>query len=110
LLHHQAKTLDSQLAIFGEITCDQVVLDDPARAPADIARVLASCLAQSRPVYIELPRDMVLCPCEPVPRLALPRADPRALAACTRAVLERLAEAHAPLLLVGVEIRRYGIE
>ena len=110
LLHHQAKTLDSQLAIFREITCDQVVLDDPARAPADIARVLASCLAQSRPVYIELPRDMVLAPCAPVVRLPAPRAEPRTLAACTDAILDRLAQAHAPLLLVGVEIRRFGIE
>ena len=42
LLHHQAKTLDSQLAIFREITCDQVVLDDAARAPQDLARVLAN--------------------------------------------------------------------
>jgi indolepyruvate decarboxylase len=110
LLHHQAKTLNSQLAIFREVTCDQVVLDDPARAPADIARVLASCLAQSRPVYIELPRDMVLAPCEPVPRLAPPRTEPRTLAACTSAVLDRLSRARSPLLLVGVEIRRYGIE
>ncbi|MFC0132645.1 indolepyruvate/phenylpyruvate decarboxylase [Massilia eurypsychrophila] len=110
LLHHQAKTLDSQLAIFREITCDQVVLDDAARAPADIARVLASCLAHSRPVYIELPRDMVLMPCAPVPHLAPPAAQPRALAACTEAILARLAQARAPLLLVGVEIRRYGIE
>ena len=110
LLHHQAKTLDSQLAIFREITCDQVVLDDAARAPADIARVLASCLAQSRPVYIELPRDMVLVPCAPVARLAPPPVEPRTLAACADAVLKRLVCARAPLLLVGVEIRRYGIE
>jgi indolepyruvate decarboxylase len=59
LLHHQAKTLDSQFQIFKEITCDQVRLDDAARAPADIARVLASCLRRSEPVYIEIPRDMV---------------------------------------------------
>ncbi|UUZ53743.1 hypothetical protein LP419_34805 [Massilia sp. H-1] len=110
LLHHQAKTLDSQLAIFREITCDQVVLDDPARAPADLARVLANCLAQSRPVYIELPRDQVLAPCERVPRLPLPVTDPRALAACADAVLDQLRAAKAPLLLVGVEIRRHGIE
>ena len=110
LLHHQAKTLDSQLAIFREITCDQAVLDDPARAPHDLARVLASCLAQSRPVYIELPRDLVLAPCAPVPRLAAPRAAPHTLAACAAAVLARLALASAPLLLVGVEIRRFGIE
>src|SRR5512133_1197924 len=59
LLHHQAKTLDSQFQMFKEITCDQVRLDDAERAPADIARVLASCLRHSEPVYIELPRDMV---------------------------------------------------
>ena len=33
LLHHQAKTLDSQFQMFKEITCDQVKLDDIARAP-----------------------------------------------------------------------------
>jgi indolepyruvate decarboxylase len=110
MLHHQAKTLDSQLAIFREITCDQVVLDDPERAPRDLARVLASCLNQSRPVYIELPRDLVDAPCAPAARLAAPRADPDTVAACAAAVLARLAQASAPLLLVGVEIRRFGIE
>ena len=110
LLHHQAKTLDSQLAIFREITCDQVVLDDPARAPQDLARVLANCLSQSRPVYIELPRDLVHAPCARAPRLAAPRARPDTLAACAAAVFARLARAAAPVLLVGVEIRRYGIE
>ena len=66
LLHHQAKTLDSQFQIFREITCDQVRLDDAARAPADIARVLANCLRNSQPVYIEIPRDMVAQPCAAV--------------------------------------------
>ena len=110
LLHHQAKTLDSQLAIFREITCDQAVLDDAERAPQDLARVLSSCINQSRPVYIELPRDMVLAPCARAPRLAPPKVNPHTLAACAAAVLARLADASAPLLLVGVEIRRYGIE
>ncbi len=110
LLHHQARTLDSQLAIFREITCDQVVLNDPARAAQDLARVLANCLAQSRPVYIELPRDLVMAPCERVARLPAPVVDPRTLAACAHAVLARLSQASAPLLLVGVEIRRFGIE
>ncbi|RJG09373.1 indolepyruvate/phenylpyruvate decarboxylase [Massilia cavernae] len=110
LLHHQAKTLDSQLAIFREITCDQVVLDDPARAPQDLARVLANCLSRSRPVYVELPRDLVHAPCAQVPRLSAPRPEARTVAACAAAVLARLSQARSPLLLVGVEIRRFGIE
>src|SRR3954469_4626691 len=58
LLHHQARSIDTQLAVFREITCDQAVLDAPACAPADIARVLASARERSLPVYIEFPRDM----------------------------------------------------
>src|SRR6266536_1766526 len=58
LLHRQAKTLDSQYQIYSHITCDQTRLDDARSAPTDIARVLRSCLTNSQPVYIELPRDM----------------------------------------------------
>lgn len=110
LLHHQAKTLDSQLQIFKEITCDQVRLDDAARAPADIARVLASCRRRSEPVYIEIPRDMVAEPCAPV--LPEPEAavDQDALNACVDEILESLARARAPVLMVGVEVRRFGLE
>src|SRR3954452_19519394 len=52
LLHHQARTIDTQLAVFREITCDQAVLGDPAAAPAEIARVLRSAGEMSLPVYL----------------------------------------------------------
>ncbi len=110
LLHHQAKTLDSQFRIFEEITCDRVRLDDAARAPADIARVLGNCLKHSRPVYIELPRDMVAVPCAGVPPLPPVEVDADALAACADEVLARLAAAARPVLMVDVEVRRYGLE
>jgi indolepyruvate decarboxylase len=110
LLHHQAKTLDSQFQMFKEITCDQVRLDDAARAPADIARVLANCVRRSEPVYIEIPRDMVALPCAPVLRAAEPAVDAEALAACVAEILARLAQAKSPVLMAGVEVRRYGLE
>lgn len=110
LLHHQAKTLDSQYRIFEEITCDRARLDDAARAPADIARVLGNCRRHSRPVYLELPRDMVAVPCAPVPAFEPPAVDPDALAACADEILQRLAAARRPVLMVDVEVRRYGLE
>ncbi|MDP3336207.1 MAG: indolepyruvate/phenylpyruvate decarboxylase, partial [Rhodoferax sp.] len=110
LLHHQAKTLDSQFQIFKEITCDQTRLDDAERAPADIARVLASCLRHSEPVYIEIPRDMVAVPCADVVPEAAFQVDPDALNACVDEVLERLQQAKSPVLMAGVEVRRYGLE
>jgi len=110
LLHHQAKTLDSQFQIFKEITCDQVRLDDAERAPADIARVLASCLHHSEPVYIEIPRDMVSLPCAPVVATMAAAPDQDALNACVDEILERLRAANSPVLMAGVEVRRYDLE
>jgi indolepyruvate decarboxylase len=110
LLHHQAKTLDSQLQIYREITCDQGRLDDAARAPETIARVLASCLRRAQPVYLELPRDMVSAPCAPVRPEPPAPIDEAALHACAAEVLERLARARSPVLMVGIEVRRYALE
>ncbi|HZX27024.1 MAG TPA: indolepyruvate/phenylpyruvate decarboxylase, partial [Telluria sp.] len=110
LLHHQARTLDSQLAIFREVTCDQVVLDNLARAPQDIARVLQSCLRESRPVYIELPRDLACAPCEPVIAAPAQPVDTDAVAACVEELLARLESAASPMLMVGIETRRHRIE
>ena len=110
LLHHQAKTLNSQFEIYREITCDQARLTDARTAPQEIARVLASCLRESRPVYIELPRDMVGVPCEAVVPAALVPADRDALAACVDEVIARIRGAVSPVLMVGVEVRRFGLE
>jgi indolepyruvate decarboxylase len=110
LLHHQARDVDTQLAVFREITCDQAVLTDPATAPKEIARVLRSAQERSLPVYIEMPRDMVEAECEPVRALPRRAADKDALAECADEILHRLRAAKKPVLVVDVEIRRYGIE
>jgi indolepyruvate decarboxylase len=110
LLHHQARTLDSQFQIYREVTCAQTRLDDPATAPAEIARVLRACLTQSRPVYVELPRDLVNAPCGPVLAEAEPAPDPDAVAACADEVLGVLDGAKQPAVMVGVEVRRFGLE
>ncbi len=110
LLHHQVKGLDSQFAIYREITCDQARLDDPAAAPAEIARVLASARRCSRPVYIELPADIVDAPATSVPAHPTPGREPEALEECAREIVERLAAARQPVLMAGVEVRRFGLE
>ena len=109
-LHHEVKRPESQFEIYREITCDQARLDDPASAPGAIARVLASALRWSRPVYIELPGDCVDAPARAVARAADPEPDPDALEACAREIMERLSQARRPVLMVGVEVRRFGLE
>jgi indolepyruvate decarboxylase len=110
VLHHQARTVDTQLAVFREITCDQAVLTDPASAPRDIARVLRSAHERSLPVYIEFPRDMVGVETQSVPVLPRRPADAGALAECADEIIAHLAQASSPAIIVDVEIRRYDVE
>lgn len=110
LLHHQVKTVGSQFRMYQEVTCDQGILDDPAIAPAIIERVLRNCLEHSRPVYLEIPRDMPAVACGPVAPYAPTPCDEEAVTACAAEVLARLRAASRPVLMVGVEVRRYGLE
>ena len=110
MLHHQARTVDTQLAVFKEVTCDQAVLNDAATAPGEIARVLRSARERSLPVYIEFPRDMVAAPCDEVPVLPRTQADPEALGECADEIIARLKAAKSAAIIVDIEIRRYGVE
>lgn len=110
VLHHQTRTLNSQYRMFEEITCAQTRLDDPGKAPQEIARVLRACRDHALPVYIELPRDMVNAPCGSVPLLAPAQADPAAVAECAEEILTRLRQAAQPVLMVDAEVRRYDCE
>ena len=109
-LHHQVKSFQSQLNVYREVTAAQAVLDDPATAPAEIARVLTVARLQSLPVYIEFPRDMVLADVDPVPPFTPPPEDRAAARACAAEVMARLKSAQNPMVMLGVEVRRYGLE
>ena len=109
-LHHMSREVETQTRVFREITCDQAVLDDPATAPASIARVLRSARERSLPVYLELPRDLVGAEVLPVPVLPPSPVLPGALAEAADEILARLRGARAPCVMVDVEVRRYGVE
>jgi|CXWL01.1.fsa_nt_gi indolepyruvate decarboxylase len=109
-LHHQSRALDSQLKIFSEVTCAQAVLDDPQTAPREIARTIAACVMQSLPVYLEIPMDMSARPIAPVPVIEHKHADPDAAAACAAEIAALVRGARRPVLMIGVEVRRFGLE
>ncbi len=109
-LHHQVKHFDSQMLIMREVTCAQCVLDDPATAPAEIARVLTEARHLSRPVYIEFPRDMVEADVSDVPAFRPAAKNLAAAREAAKQALTMLAANHRPAMLLGVEVRRYGLE
>ena len=82
-LHHVVKTYESQLQIFGEVTVDAAILDDPASAPEIIDRVLRNVVGRKRPGYLEIPRDRVFAQvAPPAGPLALDACWPRPMAVC----------------------------
>lgn len=113
LLHHRIRDYDSQRNIFREVTVASVVIDDPERAPQLIDGALLACHRHKRPVYIELPRDMVGRPCAVAdgPLRPSPLAgDPEALRESLEEACGLLRSARRPVILAGVEIHRFGLQ
>src|ERR1043165_7687153 len=59
LLHHKVKTFETQRRVYDEVTVASAVLLEEERAASEIARCVNACLRHKRPVYIEIPHDMV---------------------------------------------------
>lgn len=112
LLHHSIKHSDSQMNMYKEVTVSQARLDDPHNAPFEINRVIKDCLDHKRPVYIEIPRDMVNTQClaPGFEQKSAPSSDSAALEEALAESIELIKKAKSPVILGGVEIRRYGLE
>jgi len=112
LLHHSVGDFATMQQAYSHITAASVLLDDPAEAPQRIDRALARCMAEKRPIMIEIPADMVDRPCsEPGPYAApaRPPSDPDALAEALDEAMALLTAGHRPVILGGVELHRYGL-
>ncbi len=112
LLHHKVKDFSTQAEVFEKITVATAVIEDPTRAFAEIDRVLAAALRYKRPVYIEIPRDLVQATA-PRPTKApapLPPSDPDALREALDEAEELLKAAARPMILADVEVHRFGLQ
>lgn len=112
LLHHKVREFDTQKRVFAEVTVASAVLDNPDTALAEIDRVLHAALRFKRPVYLELPRDMVA-----VPGRADHRApevhevsDPLVLHEALAEAVEMMNSARKPVVLADVELHRFGMQ
>jgi indolepyruvate decarboxylase len=112
LLHHMVRNFRTQYDVFEKLCIAGAELNDPQVAFAEIDRVLAACQRFKRPVYIEIPRDMVHVRPETRPPYAqpIPPSDARALDEAVEEAAERIEKARQPVLLLGVEIHRFGLQ
>jgi indolepyruvate decarboxylase len=111
LLHHKVRTFETQRRVYDEVTVASTVLLDEERAAAEIVRCVEACLRYKRPVYIEVPYDMVdrEIPTVPPPPRVEAESDPLTLAAVLEETLDMIRRAKKPVILAGVELHRYGL-
>ena len=112
LLHHKVREFDTQLQVFKQLTAASTVLSDPQTAFQEIDRVLHTALRYKRPVYIELPRDMVEVPGSAAhrPREVAEVSDAPALRAALDDAVSMINAAKKPVILADVEVHRFGLQ
>jgi len=111
LLHHRVRDFQTQREVFEKITIASAALDDPLTAFREIDRCLEAAVRYKRPVYLEIPRDMVnaemIHPHEPVEKKV--KSHQEALKESLEEATEMLIAAKKPVILAGVEIHRFGL-
>ncbi len=112
LIHHKVRDFETQRRVFDELTVASCVLDEPETAISEVERVLAAARRFKRPVYIELPRDRVHARARHhhSPRRPREGSDAEALAAALAEVTERLRAAQRPVIILGEEVHRFGLQ
>jgi indolepyruvate decarboxylase len=111
-VHHQVKTYESQLRVYAEVTEYAAILDDPETAATHITRAIDVAARLKRPVYLEIPRDMVNEPIETSdarPATIDHGVDEGAVEEAAQEILARLRGARHPVIIVGVEVHRFRL-
>lgn len=111
-MHHMVRDFSTQREVFEHMTVAAITLDDPLTAEREMDRAFAALLRYRRPIYIEIPRDMVHTPLRSTGKPICIEDEPSDPAALTEAISEvraMLAAAQRPAILVGAEVGRFGL-
>lgn len=112
-LHHMVRDFSTQREVFEKMTVASVALDDPLTAEREMDHAFAAMLRYRRPIYIEIPRDMVHVRLSQSSRpfcIEDQPSDHAALAEALAEVRAMLSTAKRPVILAGAEIGRFGLQ
>ena len=112
LLHHKVRDFRTQYDVFEKLCVAGAELSDPYIAFREIDRVLDAAARHKRPVYLEIPRDMVhVVPDMPHQyRMVEPISDPQALAEAVSEATAWISSCRKPVIIAGVEVHRFGLQ
>jgi indolepyruvate decarboxylase len=113
VLHHTSGNGDFEdvMTCMAQFTAAQARIT-PANAAIEIDRLLATCLREKRPVYLQLPSDISYLEIDaPAGSLtaASPSGDPMQVKRLVELMAQRITEAKRPVLLVDADAHRFGL-
>src|SRR6476661_3582204 len=110
-VHHEVKSFESQLRVYQEVTEYAAILDDPLTAAFHISKAVEIALKTKRPVYLEIPRDMVLAEITVPSSLSHEQLadDEGAIEEAASEIVTRVNAAKRPVLIVGFEVYRFHL-
>ncbi len=107
LFTHSNGKEKTDLTVFKEVTAFAERIERAADAPRLVDAALTAALTQSRPVYLEVAKDLWSASCPaPTSKLALDERMTGNEATVAATILERLQSAQRPVVLVGIEVAR----
>lgn len=113
LIHHRFGPFTFQREIFERITCATAVLNDPVIAFRQIDHAIAAARQYCKPVYIEIPRDLVLAEGYPIPvtdAIEPTGSDETALSEAIAETMALLEKSVSPMVIAGIELHRRGLQ
>ena len=112
LLHHTLGEYALQVDVYRHVTERAVSLSSAEDAPHQIDEAITACLRHRRPVFIEVPGDLVGAACAAPKPLDLdlqPESDPETLKESIDEAVAMLSAARRPVVLGGIEVHRFGL-
>ncbi|MDG9884154.1 thiamine pyrophosphate-binding protein [Pseudomonas sp. GD04058] len=113
LFHHSTGNFEADRNVLEQVTVACEIISDARQAPWQIDSALIAAITHRQPVYLEAWKDVWGLECSqpqgtlsPAPR----PSNPDALKLLVDNSVKRLAEAKKPLVLLGVEVMRYGLQ
>lgn len=111
--HHILGDYSIPLEVFEKITIASACILDPESAATTIDDLLKACVLYKRPIYLEIPCDIVNYPCRQPDDVVFANyvaSKPDDLMIAFNATIELLNNANQPIIIVGNEIQRFELQ
>ncbi|MAX36764.1 MAG: hypothetical protein CME33_09395 [Gimesia sp.] len=111
LFSHSIGRQDTDLNVFRHVCEFAEKIVRPEDAPDTIDRAIQIALNKARPVYIEIPSDLWDKPCAEPVATVVHQSQPTGLESdYAKRILEVIAAATQPAILLGIELHRYQLQ